>query len=144
MRIQIYDDGSVASKLLQHEQKDTEVIKVSGTDLVENFTKFNNNDNSRVYLPFTVEQLAANNEQLRKDIQKVESLGFRNLLVLPFEGNTEKDIEQRAKDAGVIENEVLKGELSYPNHGGVVQNETNNKKPYKTVRTEDRTVQYLP
>ena len=101
-RIFVFDNGSVASKLLQYENKDAEVIKVSGTDLVQQFTKFDNNKGRKIYLPFTVEQLAANNEQLRREIQKVESLGFKNLIVLPYEGRDEQTIRQKAKEAGII------------------------------------------
>ena len=130
----VFDDGSIASKLLRHEYKDAEVVKVNGSDnLVEQFTKFDNNNGRKIYLPFYVEQLAANNEQLRKDIQKVESLGFRNLLVLPLEGVDEKAINQMAKDAGIIENsQVLKGE------------QVNEKKESSNAGKANKQVQYLP
>ena len=97
----VFDNGSIASKLLQSELKDAAVVKVSGNDLVENFTKFDPKKDSRIYLPFTVEELVANNEQLRKDITKVESLGFKNQIVLPYEGDDKKTIAYRAKQAGV-------------------------------------------
>lgn len=126
----IYDDGSAGSRLLQKEQKDAQVIKVSGSDLVQNFTKFDPKNDDRIYLPFSADELSANNEQIRKDIQKVESLGFKNQIVLPFEGDIKKDVEYRAKDT------VEKGEGKV--QGSVANNE---EKPYKTVRTEDRTVQ---
>ena len=128
-RIYVFDNGSVASKLLQHEYKDAEVVKVNGTDLVENFTKFDNNKERKIYLPFTVEQLAANNEQLRRDIQKVESLGFRNLIVLPYEGQSELTIKYKAKEAGLTE--VLKGEQV-------------NEKTSNAGRRDNKPVQYLP
>jgi hypothetical protein len=122
MTFYIYDNGSVASKLLKQEYKDAQVVKVSSKDLVENFTKFDPKK-GKILLPFTVEELVENNEQLRREIQKVQQLGFNNLVVLPYEGSNTKDIEYRAKIAGVTkQGESLKGEES---------------KPYKSIRTPD-------
>jgi hypothetical protein len=122
----IFDNGSTASKLLQHELKDAKVVKVTGSDLVQNFTQFDSKkEDQRIYLPFTSDDLVANGEQLRKDIASVEGVGFRNQVVLPYEGNDEKTIKYRAIDAGIIKpGEVLKGEVK------VDQN-----KPYTTVKT---------
>lgn len=127
-KIFIFDNGSVGSKLLQHDYKDQydiDLIKVNKSDdLVEQFTKIDNKDGIKIFLPFCVEELAADNEKKRKEIQKVESLGFRNLIVLPYEGRDEKTLNFKAKEAGIEENskENLK-----------VNDEI--KKPYKTVRT---------
>ena len=103
-KIYILDNGSVGSKLLQEEYKgtfDIDVVKVNNSDsLVEQFTKVKN-DGTKIFLPFVVEDLVAYNEKLRKEIQEVEALGFKNLLVLPYEGNERKLIEFRAKNAGI-------------------------------------------
>ncbi len=99
----VVDNGSIASKLLQHELKDAKVVKVTGKDLLQNFTHFDpKKTDQRIYLPFTSDQLAANNEQIRNEIAKVEGVGFRNQVVLPYEGNDSKTIEYRAKDAGIV------------------------------------------
>ena len=125
----IFDNGSTASKLLQHELKDAKVVKVTGSDLVQNFTQFDSKkQDQRIYLPFTSDDLVANNEQLRKDIASVEAVGFRNQVVLPFEGNDNKTIKYRAIDAGLIKvdkntGEILKG----------VDKDESDKKPYTTV-----------
>jgi hypothetical protein len=149
----VLDDGSVASKLLQHENKDAKVIKVNQSDsLIEQFTKLDPKQDNRIYLPFTTEDLVFNNEERRVQIQKVEALGFKNQVVLPYEGNDEKTIRQRAKEVGIDvgdSKEILKGEkvepdterhkLSYPEHNGVVKTDEE-RKPYKSVPTEDRKV----
>ena len=100
-RIYILDNGSAASKLLQEEYKnqyDIKTVKVDAkADLVQQFTKIDNKDHIKIFLPFTVQDLVENNEQLRRDIQKVESLGFKNLLVLPYEGRDKQEVEFRAK-----------------------------------------------
>ena len=133
----VYDNGSVASKLLQHEYKDAEVIKVSSSSILEGFTKFDPKKERKILLPFTVEELADNNERIRKDIQAVEAVGFKNLVVLPYEGDTKDEIQKRAKIAGVDSEqktlkqptEVLKGEA--------ITNEDDKNKPYKTVTGRD-------
>jgi len=117
----VFDNGSIASKLLQDELKDAKVVKVSGTNLLENFTQFDSKKtDQRIYLPFTSDDLIANNAQIRDEITKVESLGFRNQVVLPFEGSDSKTIEYRAKDAGISGKGEVKDE---------------DKKPYTAVRT---------
>jgi len=127
----VFDNGSIASKLLQDELKDAKVVKVSGTNLLENFTQFDSKkQDQRIYLPFTSDQLVANNEQLRKDIASVEGVGFKNQVVLPYEGDDDKTIKYRAKRAGLLDKsgEILKVE--------------DNSKPYKTVT--GREVSNLP
>ncbi len=123
----VFDNGSIASKLLAKELEGAKVVKVTGNDLVQNFTQFDSKKtDQRIYLPFTSDDLVANNAQIRDEITKVESLGFRNQVVLPYEGNDNKTIKYRAIDAGIEKNsgEVLKGEVN------IDQN-----KPYTTVKT---------
>src|SRR6187431_456225 len=116
----VFDNGSIASKLLAKELEGAKVVKVTGSDLVQNFTQFDSKKtDQRIYLPFTSDDLVANNEQLRKDIASVEAVGFRNQVVLPFEGSDSKTIEYRAKDAGISG----KGEVK----------DESDKKPYTTV-----------
>jgi len=122
----VFDNGSIASKLLAKELEGAKVVKVTGSDLVQNFTQFDSKKtDQRIYLPFTSDDLVANNAQIRDEITKVEGLGFRNQVVLPYEGNDDKTIKYRAIDAGLIKpGEILKGEVK------VDQN-----KPYTTVKT---------
>lgn len=120
----IFDNGSIGSKLLKHEYKDAKVVKATGSSLLESFTKFDSkNKDQRIYLPFTVEQLAENNEQVRKDIGALKVLGFDNQIVLPYQGNENKYIEYKAKEVGAV-GEVLKGDVKVDE----------DKKPYTTVR----------
>lgn len=148
----VVDDGSIASKLLQHEYKDAQVQKVNGTNIIEWFTKFDpKRDNDRIYLPFSADSLVENNEQRRNEVNKVKALGFSNLVVLPYEGDSEQTIKERAVKAKVADREILKGEskepdterhkLSYPEYNGVVKEDE--RKPYKSVRTENRKVSDL-
>ena len=100
-KIYILDNGSAGSKLLQEEYKnqyDIKTVKVDAkADLVQQFTKIDNKDRIKIFLPFTVQDLVANNEKLRREIQKVESLGFKNLIVLPYEGRDKQEVEFKAK-----------------------------------------------
>jgi len=141
-KIYILDNGSVGSKLLQEEYKgtfDIDVVKVNNSDsLVEQFTKVKN-DGTKIFLPFVVEDLVAYNEKLRKEIQEVEALGFKNLLVLPYEGNERKLIEFRAKNAGIKEDITLTGKPvaiaidADDEMKGITKDEESNK-PSNTVR----------
>jgi pyruvate/oxaloacetate carboxyltransferase len=113
-KIYVLDNGSLGSRLLQHEYKDQYEItpvKVNKGDLVEQFTKIENKDGIKVFLPFDVEDLVADNEKLRREIQKVEHLGFRNLIVLPYEGRSKQEIEFFAKklDNFKVKDQVPKG-----------------------------------
>ena len=122
----VFDNGSIASKLLAKELEGAKVVKVTGSDLVQNFTQFDSKKtDQRIYLPFTSDQLVANNEQLRKDIASVEGVGFKNQVVLPYEGDDDKTIKYRAKRAGLLDKsgEILKVE--------------DNSKPYRTVTGRD-------
>jgi len=136
----VFDNGSIASKLLQDELKDAKVVKVSGTNLLENFTQFDSKkQDQRIYLPFTSDQLIANNEQIRKDIQKVEGVGFKNQVVLPYEGDDEKTIKYRAKRAGLIKD----GEQNTLKQPTSEIKDEDNSKPYKTVNTYNTKVSDL-
>ena len=102
-KIYIFDDGSIASRLLQHELKDKYEIKAVGVNVsdtvVEWFSKIS--PDRKVHLHCTYEQLSADHEQLRRDIKKAESLGFTNLIFLDYEGLDEKTLKYRAQDAGI-------------------------------------------
>jgi hypothetical protein len=131
-KIRVYDDGSVASKLLRQEYKDADIIK-GGPDLVEAFTKVDSKDRSKIYLPFTVQDLVENNEEKRREIAKVEALGFRNLIVLPFEGQDRKTIEFQARNAGIKDEFKVKDQVS---SGVEVSDDGRNKKT--AVRTTEK------
>ena len=99
-KIFVLDDGSPGSKLLQEEYKDQydiKVIKVNKGSLVEQFTKVENKDRIKIFLPFDADDLVKDNELKRREIKEVESLGYRNLLVLPYEGASKFEIEFKAK-----------------------------------------------
>ena len=110
-KIYIFDDGSIASRLLQHELKDKYEIKVVGVNVSDTvyewFTKIN--ADRKIHLHCTYEQLIADNEKLRKEIKKAESLGFTNLIFLDYEGLDEKTLNYRAKVAGIKEDIKLTG-----------------------------------
>lgn len=55
----------------------------------------------KVFLPYSFEDLKDNNEHLRGVIQGLESKGWRNLIVLPFEGMTDASIEKKVKELGL-------------------------------------------
>ncbi len=157
--IVIFDDGSIASRLLQHELKDKYDIKVVGVniadDLFECFAKISSD--KKVHLHYTYEKYAENKEQLRKDIQNIEHLGFRNLVVLDYEGLDQKTMEYRAADAGIVGrdkegrpdikvtgkpvaiilDEPTK-EFTVKDNTVVVKDEEFKDKPYRTVRTRKK------
>ena len=100
-KIFVLDDGSPGSKLIQEEFKDQykiQTVKVDGSKrLKEQFTKVENKDRIKIFLPFDADDLVKDNELKRREIKEVESLGYRNLLVLPYEGASKFEIEFRAK-----------------------------------------------
>jgi hypothetical protein len=55
----------------------------------------------KVFLPFSYEDLSQDKELLRQKIQGLETKGWRNLIVLPFEGMTDKSIAERVRDLGL-------------------------------------------
>jgi hypothetical protein len=70
------------------------------TTLEECFSKLTN-DGTKVFLQYTYEDLKEDHEKLRQEIQGLESKGWRNLIVLPFEGMDDKTIELRVQDLGL-------------------------------------------
>lgn len=94
-KVQIYDDGTNSFKLLYHELADVKDVIVHNMkdDLVETFTKADNKIKS--YLHYTNEDLTQENEHLRKQVQKLEELGFVNKIVLAYEGMDNKTVDQR-------------------------------------------------
>ena len=103
-KIYVFDDGSLESKLLQHELKDKYDIKAVGVNVSDNllecFAKIQ--PDRKVHLHYTYEEYAADHEQLRRDIQRVQALGFKNLVVLDYEGLDEKTMRYRAKAANLL------------------------------------------
>jgi hypothetical protein len=94
-KVQIYDDGTNSFKLLWHELKDVKDVIVHDMkdDLVETFTKADAKIKS--YLHYTNEELTKENEALRKEVEKLKSLGFDNKIVLEHEGMDNKTVEER-------------------------------------------------
>jgi hypothetical protein len=135
-KIIVLDNGSPGSRLIQEEYKDQYDIKTvkvdAKADLVEQFTKVDNKDHIKIFLPFTMEDLVENNEQLRRDIQKVEHLGFRNLIVLPYEGRNRYDVEFFAKKLDKPEVRID------PDDEMKEAAKDEERKPYKTFRTGTR------
>ena len=129
-KIKVYDNGSVGSKLLQHEYKGAQVVK-GGPDLVESFTKIDNKDGVKIFLPFTVQELVADNELKRREIAKLESLGFKNLIVLPYEGHDNQYIKETAIKAGLIDTKKLQDKDFAEPSGEVVEE---SKKPFSTYK----------
>ena len=145
-KIHVLDNGSAGSKLLQEEYKDQydiDVIKVNNADsLVEQFTKVDNKDRIKIFLPFTVQDLVAYNEKLRREIREVEALGFKNLIVLPYEGRDTKEVEflvnnlskkgQTLQDKDFDEPSGTVEEFDFDPDKDVIKDED---KPYKSIRT---------
>ncbi len=101
-RVNIFDDGSAGSFLLKSELKkrnfEVNSIKVDGKDIVNWFTKVGHNQ--KTYLHFCYEDYVENHEHLRREIEKVERLGFRNDIVKEYEGLDRKTMIYRANKAG--------------------------------------------
>jgi hypothetical protein len=102
-RVYVLDDGTKKSKYLLQYLKEAEynpkVVTVNSKDsLVTWFENINPNDGYKVFLQFTNEDLTKDNERLRQEIQGLESKGFRNLIVLPFEGMRDSTVDERLKD----------------------------------------------
>ena len=94
-KVQMYDDGSNSFKLLWHELKDVKDVIVHDMkdDLVETFTKADAKIKS--YLHYTNEELTKGDEALRKEVEKVERVGFKNNVVLAYEGMDNKTVDER-------------------------------------------------
>ena len=94
-KVQMYDDGSNSFKLLWHELKDVKDVIVHDMkdDLLETFTKADAKIKS--YLHYTNEDLTKGDEALRKEVEKVERVGFKNNVVLAYEGMDNKTVDER-------------------------------------------------
>ena len=94
-KVQMYDDGSNSFKLLWHELKDVKDVIVHDMkdDLLETFTKADAKIKS--YLHYTNEELTKGDEALRKEVEKVERVGFKNNVVLAYEGMDNKTVDER-------------------------------------------------
>jgi len=128
-KVQMYDDGSNSFKLLWHELKDVKDVIVHDMkdDLLETFTKADAKIKS--YLHYTNEELTKGDEALRKEVEKVERVGFKNNVVLAYEGMDNKTVDERynqlpgnAEDCEICSGTGKKQE---------------DKKPYISVRTVD-------
>jgi hypothetical protein len=129
-KVQMYDDGSNSFKLLWHELKDVKDVIVHDMkdDLVETFTKADAKIKS--YLHYTNEELTKENEALRKEVEKVERVGFKNNVVLAYEGMDNKTVDERYNQLpGNAEDcEICRG---------TGKKEQDIKKPYISVQTVD-------
>jgi len=94
-KVQMYDDGSNSFKLLWHELKDVKDVIVHDMkdDLLETFTKADAKIKS--YLHYTNEELTKGDEALRKEVEKIERVGFKNNVVLAYEGMDNKTVDER-------------------------------------------------
>ena len=143
----VFDDGSINAALIQYELKNNkdydfniDVVKVDPKDpILEWFTKADPKDAKRIYLPFDTEDLVADNEKIRIEVNKAKAVGFDNLIVLPYDGQDKKALKYRARSRKVTDREfnVIKldqptGEwgkkdkeynISYPNDGGIVKDD---------------------
>jgi len=98
-KVVVFNDNSVKYKyLLQYlkeEGYEADVKDVNVASSLEERFETISPEGSKVFLPFSNEDLVKDNERLRQVIQGLESNGWRNLIVLPFEGMTDKSIEDR-------------------------------------------------
>jgi hypothetical protein len=99
-KIFVFDDGSIGSKLLQDELKeryDIKLIKVNPED--DLLTWFSPIDEEvKIHLHFCYEDYLKDHEKLRKEIQRLELGGYKNRIVLDYEGLDRKTMESRAAD----------------------------------------------
>ena len=143
----VFDDGSINAALIQYELKNNkdydfniDVVKVDPKDpVLEWFTKADPKDAKRIYLPFDTEDLVADKEKIRIEVDKAKAVGFENLIVLPYDGQDKKALKYRARSRKVTDREfnvikldqptgefTVKGnkaQLSYPNDGGIVKDD---------------------
>ena len=129
----VFDDGSINAALIQYELKnnkdydfEVDVIKVDPKDpVVEWFTKADPKDAKRIYLPFDTEDLVADKEKIRNEVNKAKAVGFENLIVLPYDGQDKKALKYRARSRKVTDREF-----------NVIKPQTD-PKPYITIKTDD-------
>jgi len=101
-KVYVFQDGTLESQLLQAELRerdlDLDVKVVDSEDVIEWFTKIK--PDQKVYLHLCYEDYIKNNEKLRRELDKLERMGFKNLIVREYEGLDRKTMEQRCKDRG--------------------------------------------
>jgi len=104
--IYVFDDGSIGSQLLQHELKDQydiQTIKVAGKkEDIEDWFNLIKQD-YKIHLHFCYEDYT---EAFRRTIQKIEAKGFKNRIVLSYEGMDCVTMNKRAKQKGLGESKV--------------------------------------
>lgn len=148
-RVYVLDDGTKKAKYLKQYLKEEgynpKVVTVNSKDnLVTWFENINPDDGYKVFLQFTNPDLNKDNERLRQEIQGLESRGFRNLIVLPFEGMKDSTIDQRvADDVTVKGDSPVSGEFREPIGQNLTlqEGETNNKD--NTPKGTKRKVSYV-
>jgi hypothetical protein len=86
MSNKVIDNGSAGSKLLKYDYPELEVIGVNAASTLEEWFKDLDPEEGKIFLPCNADELRANNEKLRQVIQGLETKGFRNKIVLPYEG----------------------------------------------------------
>jgi hypothetical protein len=93
----IIDNGSAGSKLLKYDYPKLEVIGVNVASTIEDWFENLDPDNGKIYLPLNADELRADHEKLRQVIQGLETKGFRNKIVLPYEGMDSDSMNKQAK-----------------------------------------------
>ena len=95
-KIYMFNDKSHAFSVLYDQLKDKYEIIVKDVDphgnLLQWFTQVDQQWVS--HLHFTADQLRANKEELRKEVEKVERVGFKNKVFLDFEGMTDSYLDE--------------------------------------------------
>jgi hypothetical protein len=114
-KVVVFNDNSMKYKyLLQYlkeEGYEADVKDVNvASSLEERFDSIRP-EGQKVFLPLSNEDLVKDNERLRQVIQGLESNGWRNLIVLPFEGMTDKSINDRVKTIEISDKTLLNTEV---------------------------------
>jgi len=97
MTDKIIDNNSAGSKLLKIDYPELEVIGVNAASTIEEWFSELDPDNGKVFLPFNADELRADHEKLRDVIHGIETKGFRNKIVLPYEGMDADTMEKTSK-----------------------------------------------
>ena len=97
MTDKIIDNGSAGSKLLKFDYPELDIIGVNAASNVEEWFKGLNLNDCKVFLPCNADELRADHEKLRDVIHGLESRGFRNKIVLPYEGMDADTMDKQSR-----------------------------------------------